>query len=137
MTKRILAVDDDTDIHLLLKAYLKNDYELDFAKSGKEALEKLNAGAPYPDLILLDMNMDGMNGIQFKKLLNSDPKLAHIDVMYLSADLEAMDRISFDQETAHLNHKEEKELLPYVLSKPIRKEDLLTLLEMFFNFQKK
>ena len=60
--KKILLVDDEDSIHLLYREELEDEgYEVHSALSGEEALEKL--GIIAPDLIILDINMPGMNGI--------------------------------------------------------------------------
>ncbi len=60
--KKILLVDDEESIHLLYREELEEEgYEVHSALSGEEALEKLNIIAP--DLVILDINMPGMNGI--------------------------------------------------------------------------
>jgi two-component system KDP operon response regulator KdpE len=60
---RILVVDDDPQIRRVLRTTLVvQGYEVADARSGEDALEKLREGK-Y-DLILLDMNMEGMDGIE-------------------------------------------------------------------------
>jgi two-component system KDP operon response regulator KdpE len=60
---RILVVDDDPQIRRVMRTtLLANRYEVSDARSGEEALEKLRA-ASY-DLVLLDINMPGMGGIE-------------------------------------------------------------------------
>ncbi|MDZ7642532.1 MAG: response regulator [Desulfurivibrio sp.] len=61
--KKILLVDDEESIHLLYREELEEEgYEVESAISGDEALEKLDV--VKPDLIILDINMPGMNGIE-------------------------------------------------------------------------
>ena len=60
---RILVVDDDPQIRRVMRVTLTGQgYEVDDAKSGDEALEKLRDGRF--DLVLLDMNMPGMGGLE-------------------------------------------------------------------------
>jgi CheY-like chemotaxis protein len=60
---RLLVVDDDQDVRELLAEYLGvNGYQVDLAASGPEALRCLAAQAP--DLVLLDVTMPGMDGIE-------------------------------------------------------------------------
>lgn len=60
---RVLVVDDDPQIRRVMRTTLSGaGYEVDDARSGEEALQKLRAG-PH-DLILLDMNMPGIGGLE-------------------------------------------------------------------------
>lgn len=60
--KKILLVDDEDSIHLLYREELEEEgYEVHSALSGEEALEKLKIISP--DLVILDINMPGINGI--------------------------------------------------------------------------
>ncbi|MFH1216333.1 MAG: response regulator [Pseudomonadota bacterium] len=60
--KKILLVDDEESIHLLYREELEEEgYEVHSALSGEDALEKLHIITP--DLVILDINMPGMNGI--------------------------------------------------------------------------
>jgi len=59
---RILVVDDEPQIRRIMRTTLTGaGYEVDDAKTGEEALEKLRDY--HPDLVLLDMNMPGMSGL--------------------------------------------------------------------------
>ncbi|MEW6426805.1 MAG: response regulator [Thermodesulfobacteriota bacterium] len=60
--KKILLIDDEESIHLLYREELEEEgYEVHSALSGEEALDKF--GILSPDLVILDINMPGMNGI--------------------------------------------------------------------------
>lgn len=60
---KLLIVDDQVGIRrLLFEAFNEEGYEVDLAGSGVEALEKVKTA--LPDLILMDMKMPGMNGIE-------------------------------------------------------------------------
>ncbi|NOQ47495.1 MAG: response regulator [Desulfobulbaceae bacterium] len=61
--KRILLVDDEDGIQLLYKEEFEDEgYVVDSALTGEKALEKFKA--QQPDLVILDINMPGMNGIE-------------------------------------------------------------------------
>ncbi|MFH7325771.1 response regulator [Desulfurivibrio sp. C05AmB] len=61
--KKILLVDDEESIQLLYREELEEEgYEIHSALTGEEALAKLDI--VKPDLIILDINMPGMNGIE-------------------------------------------------------------------------
>lgn len=66
--KRILIVDDQQGIRLLLKEVFEREgYETLIAGSGKEALELTEQACP--DMVLMDMKMPGMDGIELLKRL--------------------------------------------------------------------
>ena len=53
------------------------------AKNGEEAMEKLK-DSPLPDIILLDLNMPRMSGIEFLKILKSDDRLKYLPTIILT-----------------------------------------------------
>lgn len=79
----ILLVDDEPANLRVLKQILHNDYHLIFAKSGAEALRL--AKEKSPQLILLDIMMPGMNGLEVCEALKEDPKTAPIPVIFVTA----------------------------------------------------
>jgi CheY-like chemotaxis protein len=83
----LIIDDDDVDAIALERALNKlrlvnTAYR---ARDGQEALEMLRSGAvPSPYIILLDLNMPRMNGLEFLQVLRSDPLLTHAVVFVLS-----------------------------------------------------
>lgn len=76
-TGRILVVDDEPQIRRIMRTTLTGaGYEVDDAKSGEEALEKVRGFRP--DLVLLDMNMPGIGGLAACKAIRADTNLAII-----------------------------------------------------------
>jgi two-component system response regulator (stage 0 sporulation protein F) len=66
--KKILLIDDEESIHLLYREEFEEEgYEVHSALSGEEALEKV--ALINPDLVILDINMPGMNGIDVLRRL--------------------------------------------------------------------
>ncbi len=76
MTAKLLVVDDQMGVRrLLFEAFSEEGYEVELAGSGREALDKVRM--ILPDLILMDMKMPGMNGLEtlheIKKVNDSVP----------------------------------------------------------------
>lgn len=89
MGYKLLAVDDEPDILQLLKDYFEiQGYLVMTARNGREAIEKVSSG---PDLILLDINMPEMDGIEVCKRLRS-----HIScpIIFLTAKVTEQDKIN-------------------------------------------
>ena len=91
--KKILLVDDEQDILELIKYHLeKEDFVVQLANNGKEALEK--AHNFLPDLILLDVMMPEMDGIETCKKIREDKKLKNTLVALLTARSEDYSQIA-------------------------------------------
>ena len=74
---RILVVDDDPQIRRVMRVTLTGQsYEVDDARSGEEALEKLRQR--QSDLVLLDMNMPGLGGVETCRLIRAGSEIAII-----------------------------------------------------------
>ncbi|MBF0137666.1 MAG: response regulator [Magnetococcus sp. DMHC-1] len=81
---RILIVDDEHhNLHVLGSA-LKQTYQVLVASSGEQVLKKL-AAPPYPDMILLDIIMPGINGFEVCQKLKARPETADIPVIFITA----------------------------------------------------
>lgn len=86
--KRILVVDDESDIRQLLKETLSLEgYETDLAADAKEALALLKNS---PDLILLDINLPDMDGYQLCQAIRG---YVSAPILFLSARIEEADRV--------------------------------------------
>ncbi|MBF0159944.1 MAG: response regulator [Magnetococcales bacterium] len=79
----ILIVDDMVSSILVLDEVLKDAYHTFFATDGQSALNSLSE--LRPDMILLDIQMPDMDGLEVCKRLKSDPKLARIPVIFMTA----------------------------------------------------
>jgi CheY-like chemotaxis protein len=93
----LLVEDDELDVISVERSLkkLESEYELHTAYNGKEALHLLEKPqSPIePDVILLDLNMPKMNGIEFLKILRNNEKLKHIKVFIMTTSAENVDRI--------------------------------------------
>jgi two-component system response regulator MprA len=82
----ILLVEDDCDVREALTELLECEgYEIHAAVDGWEALQYLQAGG-RPGLILLDLMMPRMDGVEFRAVQRRNPAFAAVPVVLLSAD---------------------------------------------------
>lgn len=93
----ILVVDDDrVDVMAVRRAFRRSglDNAMVFAADGIEALEKLRdkKSVPRPFLVLLDLNMPRMNGIEFLDAARKDPDLCDSVVFVLTTSKDVMDK---------------------------------------------
>lgn len=93
----LLVEDDEVDIMNVQRAFRKNNINnpLHIARNGIEALEMLRSGSiPMPPIIILDINMPKMNGIEFLQELRKDEALNRISVFVMTTSNEDSDKIS-------------------------------------------
>ena len=91
--EKILVVDDEKDILSLVEYNLKKEgYRVSCVKSGEEALE--SARQIRPDLMLLDLMLPGVDGLEVCKILKYDTKTSHIPIIMLTAKGEESDIVT-------------------------------------------
>lgn len=88
MKYKLLIVDDEIGIVEMLKSYFENSYEVLIAYSGEDVLKKI---VDRPDLILLDINMPGMDGLTLCKKIR---KFITCPILFLTARIESIDKIN-------------------------------------------
>lgn len=89
MNEKILVVDDEKNIRKLLTDYFQlQGYQVYTAKNGEEALEKITVG---PDIILLDINMPQMDGMEVCKKIRD---YVSCPIIFLTARIQEQDRIN-------------------------------------------
>ena len=82
---KLLIVDDDKTTRKLLSLYLKGKgYEVVPAENGLDAIEKL--GTESINLVVTDMNMPYMDGIELTKILRSDDNLKNIPIIMVTTE---------------------------------------------------
>jgi CheY-like chemotaxis protein len=120
MAKKILVVEDVEDSRFILVATLQSycHYQTIEAATGREAIEK--AVAEKPDLIVMDLSLPDMSGIEASKALKKDPSTAHIPIIAHTA----WDLMSSEQAARDAG------IVAYLV-KPVKKELLKTTIETF------
>ncbi|MDB4886425.1 MAG: hypothetical protein JWN79_1863 [Gemmatimonadetes bacterium] len=97
MLNILLVEDDEVDVMNVERAFRKNHISnpLFVAGNGLEALERLRSGTIPKErrIVLLDLNMPKMNGIEFLTELRKDPELRHTTVVVLTTSNAERDKI--------------------------------------------
>ena len=122
----LLVEDDEVDVMNVKRAFSKNNIKnpLFVAGNGIEALEMLeNQIIPLPKIIILDINMPKMNGIEFLKIMRENERLKNISVFVMTTSNEDSDKIN----AYNLN------VAGYIL-KPLSFEKFLTSVATLKNF---
>ncbi|MHC1772587.1 MAG: response regulator transcription factor [Flexilinea sp.] len=89
MTRKILVVDDETQIVTVLKAYLeKAEFQVITAYDGKTALAKFQH--EKPDFVILDLNLPYIDGLELCKLIRRE---SDVPILMLTARVEETDRL--------------------------------------------
>ena len=114
MKKRILIIDNDIDILNILAIILKNrGYEVITDKTGSSAD---NIQYPFPDMIILDIALNGYDGKQICSRLKSGNQTAAIPVLLFSANLDL-------QHICAVLHADDYLTKPFEISELIKKVD--------------
>jgi CheY-like chemotaxis protein len=110
--KRILLVDDNAELRFVWKRVLTSaGFEVQEAANGADGLEQ--ARAWRPDVILMDISMPVLDGIQATTRLKADPATASIPVIVISGEMDAAERTRASR-------------CDMCLTKPIRNQQLLS-----------
>lgn len=94
MATRVLVVEDERDIALLVKHTLEHDADLvvEIAERGDEALRSV--AEEIPALVILDLNLPVVGGFEVCRILRSRPATAHVRIIMLTARATESDRVS-------------------------------------------
>jgi two-component system, chemotaxis family, response regulator Rcp1 len=87
----LLVEDSPSDANLMIRSFAQrqSSYSLTWVETGEAAMTRLYqqgkyADVPHPDLILLDLNLPGMDGREVLAAVKSDPSLKHLPVIILT-----------------------------------------------------
>jgi DNA-binding response OmpR family regulator len=92
MATRVLIVEDEADIRDLLAFHLEREgFQTTKSRTGADALRQVRASAP--DLVLLDLMLPEVNGLEVCRRLRQDPHTAAVPIVMLTAKNEELDRV--------------------------------------------
>src|SRR5437762_4977716 len=98
---RILVVDDDPQIRRVLRtALIAQGYEVADARNGEEAVEKLHD--EKPDLVILDMNMPRMNGLETCRSIRTTSDVPIIMLTVRDAESDKVGALRSEEHTSEL-----------------------------------
>ena len=81
--KKILIIEDDLDIRIMMEYILREDYDLVLCEDGRSGIDK--AVEERPDLILLDIYMPGISGLEVCKAVRNNSEISSTPVILLTA----------------------------------------------------
>src|SRR5215470_2924320 len=94
---KVVLIDDDRDDHDIFSMALSSldpNIQCDYFDSAKLALARMeDENSQRPDIIFLDLNMPGMNGMQMLEILKKSEKLASIPVVIYSTSILPQDKL--------------------------------------------
>jgi two-component system, chemotaxis family, chemotaxis protein CheY len=83
----VMVVDDSATIRAAIAMMLHHaGHRVRDAASGEQALELLRAAVPRPDVIIVDLNMPGMDGIELVRRIRKEPRLRFTPVLFLTTE---------------------------------------------------
>jgi DNA-binding response OmpR family regulator len=89
--RRVLLIEDDTDIGEAIAYQLeKAGMQVRLARTGEEGLESARKGV---DLVLLDLNLPGMDGLEVCRMIRRQTGTAHLPIIIVSARADEVDRV--------------------------------------------
>ena len=123
---KVLLVEDNLIEIMKMKrtiSFLKLNHTIHEAKNGEEALSFLEDRTNIPDIILLDLNMPKINGIEFLKILKKDEDLKHIPTIILTTSSNQKDLLECYRTG----------MSGYIL-KPLKYEDYVKKIEVVLSY---
>jgi DNA-binding response OmpR family regulator len=89
--RKILLIEDDNDIAEAISYQLERvGFQVRVARTGEEGLEAVRKGA---DLVLLDLNLPGMDGLEVCRMIRRQQTTAHVPIIIVSARADEVDRV--------------------------------------------
>ena len=142
MSAKIMIVEDDPDICEILSFNLdQQGYDVEIFHNGQKAMDSLQTTPP--NLILLDLMLPGLNGMEFTRLIRTDDNLKNLPIIMITARSEEIDVLhgleqgADDYITKPFRPKEVIARVKALLRRHLREEDLVYKLGgLIVNFSK-
>jgi DNA-binding response OmpR family regulator len=103
VTWKLLIVEDDPDISTsLCDVFTMRGYDVACASNGKQALDRVRHSGLSPDVVLLDLLMPVMDGLEFLAVSREEPLLVHVPIIVMTAQptlLDGIEEVAFDRLT--------------------------------------
>jgi CheY-like chemotaxis protein len=119
--KLVLVAEDDPSIATMLLRILRNDYDVVHVADGAAALQRA-ASPPRPDLLMLDIMMPNMDGLEVSRRVRQNPELKKIPIIFLTAKSTPTDVIKGIQHGARS-----------YITKPFKLDDVLSKVKKALN----
>src|SRR5215469_16454852 len=95
MNKHILVIDDNEHMRCILQEVLESEaYVVETASDGLSALDKIMHRQALPEVILLDLNLPRMNGLQLIEVLRQHEEVWLDSIIVLSGDMDGLQQAS-------------------------------------------
>ncbi len=121
---QLLIIEDNTDVARYIQICLEDQYQINFAKDGKEGIEK--AIELIPDIIISDLMMPEKDGFEVCNTLKNDERTSHIPIILLTAKADVESKITGLERGADA-----------YLTKPFDKKELLIRLKKLIELRRK
>jgi CheY-like chemotaxis protein/nitrogen-specific signal transduction histidine kinase len=119
--RRVLVIDDDVHARAIFADFLGSiGFECQVAEDGLQGIDKVHGFVP--DVVLMDTLMPGISGLEATRRLRSDPALAHLPIIAVSANAAETDRQDCLQAGANI-----------CLSKPVRLDELACAIQQLLH----
>jgi two-component system cell cycle response regulator len=90
----VVVTDDSLTVRMMLKSHLEGaGYRVSVFADGEACAAHMGSGEPAPDLVLLDVVMPGMDGLEVLRLIKGNDRLGYVPVILLTARGEVSDRV--------------------------------------------
>lgn len=124
MKKKVVVIDDDYPIRLLIQKVLEKDYQVNAFNNVAKAMEHINTSG-YPDVIISDIKLPVIDGKDFLRNLKTSTIYKHIPVIIISSWTDDNTKLECEQAgaDAYINKPFNPEKLVNILNQVVKKID--------------